>query len=77
MFIEILFNYRRERTHGECVIRANGPDTKKHGAHFIEDTGLYSANYEKYSFFFILKAFAERERERERERHFITHILVR
>ena len=32
MFIKILFNYRGERTHGErtqgeCVVRANGPDT--------------------------------------------------
>ena len=32
MFIEILFNYRGERTQGErtqgeCVDRANGPDT--------------------------------------------------
>ena len=27
MFIKILFNYRGERTQGECVVRANGPDT--------------------------------------------------
>ena len=27
MFIKILFNYRGERTQGECVDRANGPDT--------------------------------------------------
>ena len=30
MFIKILFNYRDERTQGECVIRANGPETKDH-----------------------------------------------
>ena len=33
MFIKILFNYRDELTQGECVIRANGPDTKDHGGH--------------------------------------------
>ena len=33
MSIKILFNYRDERTQGECVIRANGPDTKDHGGH--------------------------------------------
>ena len=27
MFIKILFNYRGEQTQGECVVRANGPDT--------------------------------------------------
>jgi len=30
MFIKILFNYRGERTQGECVVRANGPDTLKY-----------------------------------------------
>jgi hypothetical protein len=52
MFIEILFNYRRERTHGECVIRANGPDTKKHGAHFIEDT-VYTVRIMRNIHFFL------------------------
>ena len=28
MFINILFNNRGERTQGECVVRANGPDTQ-------------------------------------------------
>ena len=27
MLIKILFNYQGERTQGECVVRANGPDT--------------------------------------------------
>ena len=27
MFIKILFNYQGERTQGECVVRANEPDT--------------------------------------------------
>ena len=27
MFITILFNNQGERTQGECVVRANGPDT--------------------------------------------------
>jgi hypothetical protein len=29
MFINIPFNYQGERTQGECVVRANGPDTKQ------------------------------------------------
>ena len=29
MFIKIIFNYRGERTQGECVVRANGPDTSQ------------------------------------------------
>jgi hypothetical protein len=27
MFIKILFNNQGKWTHGECVVRANGPDT--------------------------------------------------
>ena len=29
MFIKKLFNYRGEQTQGECVVRANGPDTSQ------------------------------------------------
>ena len=29
MFINFFFNYRGERTQGECVVRANGPDTSQ------------------------------------------------
>jgi hypothetical protein len=35
MFIKILFNYQVERTQGECVFRANGPDTVSWGSYML------------------------------------------
>ena len=34
MFIKMLFNNQGEQTQGECVVRANGPDTELHRINF-------------------------------------------